>query len=241
MHWLRIERFWVGEYPDVRVRFLPVHLPALPRRPLRAGLPGLRQLSQPGRPERPGLQPLRRHPLLRQQLPLCRAGLQLLSITSGRNPLDNQLIPGRHRAQPRGDGEVHLLHPAHPPGQGGGQGGRTAGSATARCSRPAPRPARPRRWSSATWPTSAAGWRGCPAARDASSCWSTSARTHRSITSREEDASMSDAARSPTRAPPRVNDEMLSSMRPPTLALVRCWPSFSGWWWPGAWPPSPSR
>ena len=24
MHWLRIERFWVGEYPDVRVRFLPV-------------------------------------------------------------------------------------------------------------------------------------------------------------------------------------------------------------------------
>ena len=24
MHWLRIERFWVGEYPDVRVRFIPV-------------------------------------------------------------------------------------------------------------------------------------------------------------------------------------------------------------------------
>jgi len=24
MHWLRIERYWVGSYPDVRVRFLPV-------------------------------------------------------------------------------------------------------------------------------------------------------------------------------------------------------------------------
>ena len=96
---------------------------AVRRGSLRAGVPGLRHLPHAVGPERHDLQPLHRHPLLRQQLPLQGPALQLVRLP------DRELAgadgpgpePGRHRARPGRDGEVHLLHPAHPGGPPGRQ------------------------------------------------------------------------------------------------------------------------
>ena len=119
MTWMRIERYWEEEkapggrghravYPDA--------LPALHQRALRAGLPGLRGVSHRRRLERSGLQPLRGHPVLRQQLSLQGAVLQLVQVQ--RVGLAGAAAPaaesGRDGAGPRGHGEVHLLHSADP-------------------------------------------------------------------------------------------------------------------------------
>ena len=63
--------------------------------------------------------------------------------------------PGCHGADARRDGEMHLLHPAHPAGRDCARRSRRATAATSRCRRarsrpPASRPARRRRLSSGT-------------------------------------------------------------------------------------------
>ena len=55
-------------------------VPALRKRAVRNGLPGQRHRSQRGRPERDGLQPLHRHAVLREQLPVQGAPLQFLRL-----------------------------------------------------------------------------------------------------------------------------------------------------------------
>ena len=118
MTWIRIERYWEGEETAKprRGALRPDAVPALRQRALRAGLPGVRRVPHRRRPQRPGLQPLRRHPVLRQQLPVQGALLQLVQVhragLAGAAPPAAQ--PGRHGAGPRRDGEVHLLHPADP-------------------------------------------------------------------------------------------------------------------------------
>ncbi len=78
-HWIRIERYWDGEYPDVKARFIPLlcqqcgHAPCEPVCPVFAAASQRR-----GGPQPPGLQPLHRHALLRQQLPLLGPRLQLV-------------------------------------------------------------------------------------------------------------------------------------------------------------------
>ncbi len=106
-------------------------------------------------PQRHGLQPLRRHALLLEQLPLQGAALQLLQLPQGpRDPTtkcQDGLQPGGHGAQPRRDGEVHLLRAADPGGARSTP--RTSAAPIARRrdhARPASRPARRRRSSSAT-------------------------------------------------------------------------------------------
>ena len=58
--------------------------------------------------------------------------------------------PGRHRARPGRDGEVHVLRAAHPVGAPGREDARAAPWRTARSRPPASRPARPARSCSAT-------------------------------------------------------------------------------------------
>ena len=53
---------------------------ALRKRPVRAGVPGGGDRPQRGGSERDGLQPLRRHALLLEQLPLQSAAIQLFSL-----------------------------------------------------------------------------------------------------------------------------------------------------------------
>ena len=55
-------------------------VPAVRERPVRAGLPGGGDRAQPRRAERHGLQPLHRHAVLRQQLPVQGAAVQLLQL-----------------------------------------------------------------------------------------------------------------------------------------------------------------
>ncbi len=55
-------------------------LPALRDRAVRNGLPGERDRAQRGGPQRDGLQPLHRHALLREQLPVQGAPLQLFRL-----------------------------------------------------------------------------------------------------------------------------------------------------------------
>ena len=155
MHWIRIDRYFEGDgSSDPSVHFQPVPVHALRERPVRGGLPGGGDGAQRRGPERHGLQPLRRHALLLEQLPVQGAALQLPATTpTGTTPEPCKLHAqsGRHRAQPRRDGEVHLLRAAHQRRRAiDGQERGPAGCATARSSPPASRPARRRRSSSAT-------------------------------------------------------------------------------------------
>ena len=109
MHWLRIDRYYDGKAED------PGHpVPAGPLHALRGGalricLPGRRHCARQRRPERDGLQPLHRHAVLLQQLPLQGAPLQLLRFhRPGTSPAAGAQ-PGSDCARTRRHGEMHVL------------------------------------------------------------------------------------------------------------------------------------
>ncbi len=80
--------------PTSRRASCPMYVPAVRARAVRAGLPGLRHLSQRRRePQRPGLQPLHRHALLRQQLSLRSARIFNWFEPYFPEPLNEQLNP----------------------------------------------------------------------------------------------------------------------------------------------------
>ena len=96
MHWIRIDRYYASaEAVQPGSRSVSGRsrdgapaddVPALRKRAVRNRLSGQRHRSQRGRPQRDGLQPLHRHAVLREQLPVQGAPLQLSSITtSGRS------------------------------------------------------------------------------------------------------------------------------------------------------------
>ena len=80
MHWLRVDRYYKGdpEQPDGVQPAGAVH--AVRERAVRGGLPGGGDVPQQRGPERHGLQPLRRHAVLLEQLPLQGAPVQLLPL-----------------------------------------------------------------------------------------------------------------------------------------------------------------
>ena len=90
-----LKRYWEGEYPNVKA---PVHagaVPALRERPLRTGVSGVRHLPQRRGFERSGVQPLRWHSLLHQQLPLPGEDVQLLAPQLAR-PIGQPAESGRY-------------------------------------------------------------------------------------------------------------------------------------------------
>ncbi len=119
MHWIRIDRYFKGSPDDPQIVNQPVMLPAVRERALRAGLPGRRHAALERGPERHGLQPLRRHAVLPQQLPVPRPPLQLPRLERG---VQGSAQPGPQagheprgdRPAPRRDGEVHVLRAADP-------------------------------------------------------------------------------------------------------------------------------
>ena len=174
-HWIRVERYWEGDVPGRAAEVPPGDVPAVRQRAVRAGVPDLREPSHRGRPERAGLQPLHRHPLLRQRLPVQRPVLRLLQPVVGQ-AAPAAAEPRRVAARGRRDGEVHVLRAADQGRADPGQGRRARRWRTARSSRPARRRARRRRWSSAISTTRRARSRDCRARRAAASCSRTSAR-----------------------------------------------------------------
>ena len=71
--------------------------------------------AQPRRPQRDGLQPLRRHAVLLEQLPVQGPAVQLVRLhTSDRGLAAAAAQPRRHGARARRDGEVHVLRAADP-------------------------------------------------------------------------------------------------------------------------------
>ena len=150
MHWIRIDRYFTrarsttrGDHPAAGVR-------ALRDRALRVRLPGQRHRPQRRGPERDGLQPLHRHALLQQQLPVQGAPLQLPRLHQRlHGGARDGHEPGRHRPQPRHHGEVHVLRAAHRAQAHRRPASRAAPSRTASSRPPASRAARRARSSSA--------------------------------------------------------------------------------------------
>ena len=137
---------------------VPVH--AVRERAVRGRLPGRGDDAQLGRAERHGLQPLCRHPVLLEQLSVQGAPLQLPPLSGlGYAEPGPDAQSGRHRAEPRRHGEVHVLRAAHQPGAHRRQARGPRRSATARSSRRARQSARRTRSSSATSTIRTARWR----------------------------------------------------------------------------------
>ena len=131
MHWIRIDRYYETGLPTQtdEPRTKPVEnsgagqsaglfpassVPAVRKRALRAGLPGRRHGAQRGRPERHGLQPLHRHAVLLEQLPVQGAAVQLPALPGlGDAFAEADAQSGSDGAQPRRDGKVHVLRAAH--------------------------------------------------------------------------------------------------------------------------------
>ncbi len=107
MQWIRIDRYYRGSL-DAPGDLPPAgDLHALRERAVRGRLPGQRHGAQRRRPEPDGLQPLRRHAVLLEQLPVQGPALQLLPLLGlhDRDPQDGQQ-PRGHGPQPRRHGEV---------------------------------------------------------------------------------------------------------------------------------------
>ena len=78
MHWIEIDRYYRGRRSTTPTVYSPAPaLHALREGPVRAGLPGRGDGAQRRGAERDGLQPLRRHPVLLEQLPVQGPALQL--------------------------------------------------------------------------------------------------------------------------------------------------------------------
>ena len=141
MSWLRIER-WVGDGNNEGGSSLPIipeehsgevdirngvmlcqQCGAAPCEPV---CPVIATYHSEDGPQRHDLQPLHRHPLLLEQLPLQSAALQLVRLRTQQlaRPHAAHGQPRRHRPRPGRHGKVHLLRAAHrqraPNGEGRG-------------------------------------------------------------------------------------------------------------------------
>ncbi|MGC4081120.1 MAG: 4Fe-4S dicluster domain-containing protein [Vicinamibacterales bacterium] len=120
MHWLRIDAYHSGDDPNRadETYFQPVPCMQCENAPCEVVCPVERDRAQPRRAERHGLQPLRRYALLLEQLPVQGSPVQLPAVLRlEHRELQARSQSGCHGPQPRRDGEVHLLRPAHHRGE----------------------------------------------------------------------------------------------------------------------------
>ena len=113
MHWIIIQRYWEGEYPNVKARFMPVMCQQCTEAPCEPVCPVFATYHNAEGLERANLQPLHRHALLRQRLPIQSPDLQLVPARIS-GAADRAAQPGRDRPDAWHHGKMHLLHPAHP-------------------------------------------------------------------------------------------------------------------------------
>ena len=122
-HWIRVDRYYEGEFPDVKVKYMPVLCQQCDEAPCEPVCPTYATYHNPEGLERSGLQPLRRHVLLRQQLPLHGALLQLVRPGVARAAAVAAQSGCLH-SPGRRDGKMHVLRAAHPARQGDAEAGK---------------------------------------------------------------------------------------------------------------------
>ena len=133
MHWLRVDHYFEGNIDNPRDIHQPVPCMQCENAPCELVCPVGAPHAQRRRPERHGLQPLRRHAVLLEQLPVQGAAVQLPALPGlGHAEPLAAAQSRRHGPQPRRHGEVHLLRAAHQPRAHRRQDARTGRSRTAR-------------------------------------------------------------------------------------------------------------
>ncbi len=113
-HWIRIERYWEGEYPDVKARFIPVFCQQCGNAPCEPVCPVY--ASYHSVEENLNIQVYNRCIGTRYCGNNCPYRVRVFNFFAPHfdAPLEQQLNPGRDRARPWCDGKMHVLYPAHP-------------------------------------------------------------------------------------------------------------------------------
>ena len=128
MHWLRVDSYYRGEAYQSRDLLPARAVHAVRERPVRGRLSGGRDGAQRRRPERHGLQPLHRHAVLLEQLPVQGPPLQLPPVPGLEHAKPEARTKSRRDGpQPRRHGEVHLLRAADQRSEDRRREGRPAG------------------------------------------------------------------------------------------------------------------
>ena len=92
MHWIRVDTYYHGSVSNPETLQSAGALHAVRERAVRTGVPGAGHQPFERRLERHGLQPLRRHALLLQQLPLQGAALQFPALLRTANTPSLKLL-----------------------------------------------------------------------------------------------------------------------------------------------------
>ena len=141
MNWIRVDRYFKGNWDNPELYYQPVPCMQCENAPCELVCPVAATVHSGEGTQPDGLQPLRRHALLFEQLPVQGAALQFPAVLGlGHAEPVRRAQSERHGSQPRRDGKMHVLHPAHQRGQDRVGESRTGVSPTAKSRRPARRP-----------------------------------------------------------------------------------------------------